>query len=108
MITEDNHLLLGLRLSFVLFQSNGLYTNFGWYMTRAKSYNIDQLIRTETNCDICVESIYDCFKGKTQTQIETIRQKIDASIPTPLWVPIADDDFFAESITNEDYTIPNT
>ena len=65
-------------------------------------------IRRETNCcGNLTSSIFSCMGEMSSVGVQKLQAAATKDLQGTFWVPVADNDFFAASITEEDYDFPN-
>jgi len=89
-------------------QSGSFYNGWSWFLTEKMNADLHAAIRRETDCcgDL-TSSIFSCMGEMSSVEVQKLQAAATKDLQGTFWVPVADNDFFAASITEEDYDFPN-
>ena len=93
---------------FISLQSGSLYSSWSWFLTEKLNNDVRRQIRQETDCCAnLTSSIYLCLEDMSAAEVMKLRATVEEGRWSSLWLPNPDNDFFADSINDEDYAFPN-
>ena len=93
---------------FISLQSGSLYSSLFWFVSEKLNNDVRRQIRQETDCCAnLTSSIYSCLEDMSAAEVMKLRATVEEGRWSSLWLPNPDNDFFADSINDEDYEFPN-
>jgi len=85
---------------YLYLQSGSLYTDWGWFNSENKLFEIRESIKNQHNCSKD-ESVYKCLENKS---VDELLSTVVTDNPlVNHWHPVPDDDFFPDYAPQEVY-----